>query len=60
MRDRFFFPLAGALIIGMVLLALVWPRGLGSPSPFGEPAPAKAEKPAKPPAAKTAGLRPAQ
>jgi hypothetical protein len=52
--------LAGALIVGMVLLALVWPRGLGSPSPFGEPAPAKAEKPAKPPAAKTAGLRPAQ
>lgn len=50
MRDRFFYPLAAVLVIGMILLALVWPQGLGAPSPppFGK---SRAE---------TAGLRPAQ
>ena len=53
MRDRFFYPLAIALTVGMVLLALVWPQGQGarSPAPFGH-------EPQTP--AKTAGLRPAQ
>ena len=53
MRDRFFYPLALAATVGMILLALVWPQGQGarSPAPFGH-------EPIKP--AKTAGLRTAQ
>ena len=53
MRDRFFYPLAIALTVGMVLLALVWPQGQGvrSPAPFGH-------EPQTP--AKSAGLRPQQ
>jgi len=53
MRDRYFYPLAAVLAVGMVLLALVWPQGQGarSPAPFGH-------EPQTP--AKAAGLRPAQ
>ncbi|MBX3480891.1 MAG: hypothetical protein KF842_10870 [Caulobacter sp.] len=53
MRDRYFYPLAAAVILGMVLLALVWPQGQGAPSPppFGHPQ----DTPAS-----TAGLRPAK
>ncbi len=53
MRDRFFYPLAAALAVGMILLALVWPQGQGAPSPapFGKPL----ETPIK-----AAGLRQAQ
>ncbi len=50
MRDRFFYPLAIAATVGMILLAMVWPQGQGarSPAPFGhEPITA----------AKSAGLR---
>ncbi len=37
MRDRIFFPLCAALAVAMILLALVWPQGMGarSPEPFG-------------------------
>ena len=53
MRDRFFYPLAIGLTVGMILLALVWPQGQGqrSPAPFGH-------EPTTP--AKSAGLRTAQ
>lgn len=53
MRDRFFYPLAIALTVGMIMLAMVWPQGQGarSPAPFGH-------EPTTP--AKAAGLRTAQ
>jgi len=39
MRDRFFFPLCVLAAVGMIALALVWPEGMGAPSPapFGKP-----------------------
>lgn len=39
MRDRIFFPLFALLAVGMIALALVWPEGMGAPSPapFGKP-----------------------
>ena len=33
MRDRFFFPLIALLALAMIALAMVWPQGLGAPSP---------------------------
>lgn len=37
MRDRLFFPALALTALAMVVLALVWPQGLGdrSPGPFG-------------------------
>ncbi|MES2034398.1 MAG: hypothetical protein V4466_09500 [Pseudomonadota bacterium] len=39
MRDRIFFPLCLLAAVAMIVLALVWPQGLGAPSPapFGHP-----------------------
>ena len=64
MRDRVFFPLAALLALGMIAVALIWPRGLGAnypsfahpltvPAPVAEapPAPKPAAKPAAAPAA---------
>lgn len=51
MSDRALFPLMGLFVLAMIALALVWPQGQGtrSPWPFGHaprPAPvAKAESP---------------
>ena len=57
MRDRVFFPLAALFALGMIALALIWPRGMGAaypsfshpltvpapiPEPVAKPAPAKA------------------
>ena len=33
MRDRFFYPLMALIAAAMIALALVWPQGLGEPSP---------------------------
>lgn len=33
MRDRLFYPLAILFALGMIALALVWPRGLGAATP---------------------------
>jgi len=59
MRDRVFFPLAALLALGMIAVALIWPRGMGAnypsfahpltvPAPVLEPvaAPAPKKKPA--------------
>ena len=62
MRDRVFFPLAALFALGMIAVALVWPRGMGAsfpsfrhpltlPAPIPEavatpPAPAPATPPA--------------
>ncbi|MBR7621332.1 hypothetical protein JKL49_18205 [Phenylobacterium sp. 20VBR1] len=37
MRDRLFFPVIALTALAMVVIALVWPQGLGdrSPGPFG-------------------------
>lgn len=37
MRDRLFFPVLALTALAMVVIALVWPQGLGdrSPAPFG-------------------------
>lgn len=39
LRDRIFFPLCILIGLAMVALALVWPQGMGQPSPgpFGRP-----------------------
>ena len=39
MRDRIILPLLALAALGMIALALVWPQGLGrpSPAPFGHP-----------------------
>ena len=69
MSDRLFFSLAALAAVAMILLAAVWPQGLGarSPGPFGHAVPrpaAPATAPAKPgevhAAAAAAGLRVAQ
>jgi hypothetical protein len=68
MSDRLFFSLAALAAVAMILLAAVWPQGLGarSPGPFGHPvpkppAPAASAKPADVhAAAAAAGLRIAQ
>ena len=59
MRDRVFFPLAALLALGMIAVALIWPRGLGAnyPSfahPLTVPAPVAEAPPALKPAAKPA------
>jgi len=33
MKDRYFFPLMGLIAAVMIVLALVWPQGLGAASP---------------------------
>ena len=40
MRDRVFFPLMALIAGAMIALALVWPQGMGAPSPapFGNEA----------------------
>jgi hypothetical protein len=49
MSDRVFFSLCALAAIGLIALALVWPQGLGAPSPgpFSRPLapPAPASKP---------------
>ena len=38
MRDRVFFPLAALAALGMIALALIWPRGMGAAFPsFAHP-----------------------
>lgn len=53
MSDRVFFALAALAAVALIALALVWPQGLGrpSPGPFGGPLrqPAPAAEPAKAP-----------
>jgi len=62
MRDRVFFPLAALFALGMIAVALIWPRGLGAnypsfshpltvPAPVPEPAAAPAPKKKPGPAA---------
>jgi hypothetical protein len=47
MSDRVFFSIMALLAVGVIALALVWPQGLGAPSPepfrepLAQPAPAK-------------------
>ncbi|MGZ8364184.1 MAG: hypothetical protein ACXWVJ_05615 [Caulobacteraceae bacterium] len=51
MNDRLFFSLLGLGAVLMITLALVWPQGLGAPSPppFGHPLkPIEAKKPSGP------------
>jgi hypothetical protein len=42
MPDRLFFPLLALVVVAMIALAVVWPQGLGRPSPppFGHALPA--------------------
>lgn len=63
MRDRVFFPLAALFALGMIGLALIWPRGMGAnyPSfshpltvPAPAPEPAAEPRPKKKPAAAVA------
>jgi hypothetical protein len=59
MRDRVFFPFAALLALGMIALALIWPRGMGAayPSfrhPLTVPAPIAEAPPAPKPVAKPA------
>ncbi len=44
MSDRVFYPLAALIALALIALSLVWPQGLGAPSPapFGH-----AEAPAR-------------
>lgn len=60
MRDRVFFPLTALVALGMIAVALIWPRGMGAnyPSfshpltvPAPVPEPAAEPKPKKKPAA---------
>ena len=41
MTDRLFFPLLALAALVLIALALVWPQGMGrpSPGPFAKPAP---------------------
>lgn len=47
MSDRVFFAIVTLLAAGLIALALVWPQGLGRPSPppFGHPARPEAAAP---------------
>jgi hypothetical protein len=57
MSDRLFFPLVALIALALVALSLVWPQGLGAPSPapFGHPlAPVRQDPPPRP------GAHPAQ
>jgi hypothetical protein len=53
MSDAVFFVMAGLLAAGAIALALVWPQGLGAPSPppFGHPLKPAATAPAPTPRA---------
>ena len=33
MSDRLFFPLVALIALALILVSLVWPQGLGAPSP---------------------------
>jgi hypothetical protein len=57
MSDRLFFPLVALIALALVALSLVWPQGLGAPSPapFGHPLAPMRQDPSPPP-----GARPAQ
>ena len=33
MRDRVFYPLMALIAAAMIALAMVWPQGMGTPSP---------------------------
>jgi|HubBroStandDraft_3_1064219.scaffolds.fasta_scaffold36441_4 hypothetical protein len=59
MADRYFYPLLGLIVAGMIALSFVWPQGLGarSPAPFGH-APEKAAPPAAPAHPATAPFEP--
>ncbi|HTK35412.1 MAG TPA: hypothetical protein VL358_09030 [Caulobacteraceae bacterium] len=50
MSDAVFFVMAGLLAAGAIALALVWPQGLGTPSPapFGHPLAVEAAAPPVP------------
>ena len=51
MSDRLFFPLLALIALALIALSLVWPQGLGAPSPapFGHPlAPVRQDPPAQP------------
>ncbi|MCF8506696.1 MAG: hypothetical protein K9G59_17445 [Caulobacter sp.] len=55
MRDRVFFPLAALLALGMIALALIWPRGMGAAYPsLSHPLTLPAPVPAPPPPVKKA------
>ena len=45
MSDGLFFALAGLVAAAMIALALVWPQGLGTPSPGPFARPMAAEAP---------------
>ena len=52
MVGRFLLPVLGLIAVGLIALSLVWPQGLGAPSPppFGAPMtsavpPANAQQP---------------
>lgn len=55
MSDGLFFFLAGFTAAVLIALALVWPQGLGAPSPFGFGHPVGAEAPASASAAALKG-----
>ena len=57
MSDRLFFPLVALIALALVALSLVWPQGLGAPSPapFGHPLAPLRQDPTPP-----QGARPAQ
>ena len=48
MRDRVFFPLCALIALGMIALALLWPRGMGAVEPsLSHPIPSAVSGPAK-------------
>jgi len=49
MPNRFFLPLLALVALALVALSLVWPQGLGqpSPAPFGKPLPPENAVPAR-------------
>lgn len=55
MSDGLFFFLAGFTAAVLIALALVWPQGLGAPSPFGFGHPMGTEAPASASAAALKG-----
>ena len=51
MSDRIFFPLVALIALALIVLSLVWPQGLGAPSPtpFGHTlAPVRQDPPPQP------------
>ncbi|MBV8682331.1 MAG: hypothetical protein JO111_05625 [Caulobacteraceae bacterium] len=53
MSDRLFFPLVALIALALIALSLVWPQGLGAPSPapFGQPLAPVRQDPAPQPGA---------